>query len=78
LLDRKIAEMPFAPCPKRQVLEDRFRTEMKLYVEAIQPLACYRVQDFDKIYEASESARLAFVGALDALIAHIVAHHCEV
>jgi hypothetical protein len=49
---------------------------MKLYVEVIQPLE-YHAQDFDQIYEASESARLAFVGALEALIAHIDAHQCD-
>jgi hypothetical protein len=49
---------------------------MKLYVEAIQPLD-YHAQDFDQIYEATESARLAFVEALEALTAHISAHQCE-
>jgi hypothetical protein len=49
---------------------------MKLYVEAIQPLD-YHAQDFEQIYEASESARLAFVEALEALAAHISAHQCQ-
>jgi len=51
--------------------------DTKVYSEATRRLESCRPEDFEKTYEAAESARMRFLKAREALDAHIAAHGCE-
>jgi hypothetical protein len=71
-------QMQHAPgCREHQVLYGRLRADTKVYAEATRRLDSCKREDFEKTYQAAESARLAFLKAREALAAHIIEHQCE-
>jgi hypothetical protein len=64
-------------CREQQVLYGRLRTDTKVYSEATRRLDSCKPEDFDKTYQAAESARMAFLKAREVLAAHIIEHQCE-
>jgi hypothetical protein len=72
------AEMQRAPsCREHQILHGRLRADTKVYVDVTRRLETCKQEDFDKTYEAAQSARLAFLKARKALAVHVYAHGCE-
>ena len=71
-------EMQHSPkCREHEILHGRLRADTRVYVDATRRLDSCKQEDFEKIYEAAESARTAFLKARKALAAHIAAHECE-
>src|ERR1700681_4545992 len=70
-------EMQRAPgCREHQILHGRLRADTKVYVDASRRLESCQSTDFEKTYEAAESARIAFLKAREALNAHIATQKC--
>lgn len=65
------------PCREHQILYGRLRADTKVYVDVTRRLESCKQEDFQKIYEAAQSARLAFLRARKTLALHVVAHKCE-
>ena len=65
-----------AGCRERQILESRFRADVKLYLDLVNRLDPDSAKDFDTFYEAVATARLEVRDSLSALNAHIVEHRC--
>ena len=77
-MNEAATEMQRAPgCREHQILHGRLRADTKVYVDAHRRLESCPPKDFEKTYEAAESARIAFLKAREALNAHIAAHKCE-
>jgi hypothetical protein len=53
-------------CREHQILHGRLRADMRVYVDATRRLESCKPEDFDKIYELAESARLEFLKAREA------------
>jgi hypothetical protein len=71
-------EMQRSPgCREHQVLYGRMRADTKEYSEATRRLDTCKPEDFQRVYEEAESARVAFLKARAALKAHVDAHGCE-
>ena len=64
-------------CREHRILYGRLRADTKVYVEVTRRLESCKHEDFQKIYEAAQSARLAFLRARKLLALHVVAHRCE-
>src|SRR5215471_9952034 len=60
------------PCPEREVLESRFRADVRLYLDAVDRLGPASAADFKVLHEAAESARLEVQNLRLALKAHIL------
>ena len=72
------AEMHRAPrCREHQILYGRLRADTKVYVDVTQRLESCKQEDFEKTYEAAQSAHLAFLKARNALAVHVYTHECE-
>jgi hypothetical protein len=72
------AAMQRAPtCREHQILHGRLRADTKVYVDATRRLESCKQEDFEKTYEAAQSARLAFLKARKALAVHVFTHGCE-
>jgi len=72
------AEMQRAPqCREHQILYGRLRADTKVYVNVTRRLESCKQEDFEKTYEAAQSARLAFLNARKRLALHVVEHKCE-
>ena len=72
------AELQCAPhCQEHQILYGRLRADTKVYVDVTRRLESCKPEDFQKTYEAAESARLAFLRARKTLALHVVAHRCN-
>lgn len=72
------AGMQRAPkCREHQILSGRLRADTRVYADATQRLESCSPEEFQKTYEAAESARIAFLKAREALNAHLSAHGCE-
>ena len=70
-----VAESP--QCQEHQILYGRLRADTKVYAEVTRRLDSCKPEDFEKTYQAAESARKAFIKAREALAAHIIEHQCE-
>jgi hypothetical protein len=71
-------EMRRSPkCRDHQVLYGRLRADTKVYSDVTRRLESCKPEDFEQIYQAAESARIAFLKAREALSAHVIAHGCE-
>jgi hypothetical protein len=64
-------------CREHQILHGRLRADVKVYVDATRRLEFCQQKDFEKTYEAAQSARLAFLNARKALALHVYAHRCK-
>ena len=71
-------EMQRAPqCVEHRILHGRLRADTKVYIDATRRLEYCKQEDFEKTYEAAESARVAFLNARKALAVHVYEHGCE-
>jgi hypothetical protein len=68
---------PAPRCEERYVLQGRLRADTRVYIDATRRLDSCEPKDFEKTYEAAESARIAFLNARQAFNTHIAAHGCE-
>ncbi len=74
----RFTEMEPSPkCRQHEVLQGRLRADIRVYVEVTRRLESCNTDDFEQIYRAAESARLAFLRAREALKVHIALHGCE-
>ena len=64
-------------CREHQILHGRLRADTKVYVDVTRRLESCKPEDFEKTYEAAQSAHLAFLKARKALAVHVHAHRCE-
>ena len=64
-------------CRERQILRGRLMADTKVYVDVTRRLEACKPHDFEEIYQAAESARLAYLKAREVLAAHIIMHGCE-
>ena len=70
-------EQPSTKCLEHQILHGRLRADTKVYIDATRRLGTCNQEDFQKTYEAAESARIAFLKAREALNIHVREHGCE-
>jgi hypothetical protein len=64
-------------CREHQVLYGRMKADTRVYIDATKRLDSCKPEDFEKTYQAAESARIAFLKAREALNSHITLHKCE-
>jgi len=71
-------QMQRAPgCKEHQILQGRLRADTKVYIDATRRLESCKPEEFEKTYQAAESARIAFLKAREVLNAHVSAHKCK-
>ena len=58
------------------MLKARMRADLKVYTDAVRDLQSSLGQDFKKVHQRAEQARLAFEAASEALLSHIASHGC--
>jgi hypothetical protein len=66
---------PVESCHEREVLEARYRTDVRAYCDALSRLYPYS-EDEPAVYEDVERARLAVENARAALDKHLAEHGC--
>jgi hypothetical protein len=64
-------------CLERTILTERYRADLRVYVDATNLLDELTTQEFEKAYEHAQRARLSFERAREALNHHISQHGCE-
>lgn len=68
--------MPFEACEGRQILQSRMRADLKVYKEAVVSLDMDSGEQFSKVQQAAERARLAYEAAREKFSEHIASHGC--
>jgi hypothetical protein len=66
-----------ARCREQQILRDRYRADLKVYIDATARLGPCASQDFERAFKHAERARVAFENARSALNSHISNHGCD-
>lgn len=64
-------------CLERTILMERYRADLRVYVDATNLLDNLKPREFDRAYEHAQRARIAFERAREALNHHISVHGCE-
>ena len=64
-------------CREHEILHSRLRADTRVYADAARRLESCTPEEFEKTYQAAESARIAFLKAQEALKAHVAVHGCE-
>jgi hypothetical protein len=66
-----------AGCKEQHILRERYRADLKVYIDATARLGPCAREDFERAFRHAERARLAFENARSALNSHISNHGCD-
>jgi hypothetical protein len=68
-----------APCNSREILKDRMRADLRVYIDAVAVLEAAAVggRDFNRAARDAATAQFAFETARDRFNEHVSSHGCE-